>query len=74
MDHPISWEIPMPILRLAGISHGDGEDYLQDPVFPRMDISNNWAASTKYLQAYQMFNYTDLLGQIIHKAQSRYAR
>ena len=39
-------------------SWGRVRTILQDPVFPRMDISNNWAASTKYLQAYQMFNYT----------------
>ena len=39
-------------------SWGRVRTVLQDPVFPRMDIANNWASSTQFLQAYQMFNYT----------------
>lgn len=39
-------------------SWGRVRTVLQDPVFPRMDIANNWASNSQYLQAYQMFNYT----------------
>ena len=39
-------------------SWGRVRTILQDPVFPRMDIANNWSAHSRFIAAHIMYNYT----------------